>query len=699
MNKLKRVFITCLSFVSMASIVCHANTVRPYAGMSESLEIHILQLGDDEAPRIHQAALAAIKEMNVPDHQLLLTWAKLQRLLAATHFIENGLLLERSRDAIFVLLMDLDAALGGLLPLLASGNKDESILARAVIDEISEALKKSKIQPLPGTAPLLAKALSSQNVRIRETASRLLGVIPAHAEAAVPGLIVAMNDENQDVQTAAVAASGEIAVAIPAVHPEIVKTLIALTHDSRYVQIAAVDALGDIAKAIPEVQLEIAERLIELLNTPNFLIAPWGLKPQKSHGFQRRSFDYSNFHVRLASNLGSIGAAAVPLLVEAMNATDPSVRHHAAIALAGISPEHDEATIPILIEALASPHSVTREIATYNFVELAKQSALVNKVLHALVQLLESTDDTVENRVARPEAVAALYGVITSSIYNLEEDSSTPVVNPEKKLEIVEKLIAALNTPNFVTGLFGRGRKHPSMGYLSNFHVDVVKYLLLIGDAVVPLLVEAMEATDAGVRHHAAIALAQIGSQHYAAIVAGLRHHAAIASEHYQATIPILAEALASPHLHTRKEAVYTLKRLAEQAPLADEISSIFANVLETTSYVDVILYGSTFHDIVASVAGALTHINTPAAIELLQSENSYVQELVATAIAYATIQKPEMVGPEIKQRVIEILALSTIKEIGNQELIAKTKRRIEASKAVKEFENQRLEDKNRQKE
>ena len=666
MHKLKRVFITCLSFVSMASIVCHAHMVRPYAGMSESLEIHILQLGDDEAPRIHQAALTAIKEMNVPDHQLLLTWAKLQRLLAATHFIENGLLLERSRDAIFVLLMDLDAALGGFLPLLASDNQDEPILARLVIAQIGEALDASIIKPLPGTASLIAESLNDSEAEVRETASRLLGVIPAHAEAAVPGLIVAMNDENQDVQTAAVAASGEIAVAIPAVHPEIVKTLIALTHDSRYVQIAAVDALGDIAKAIPEVQLEIAERLIELLNTPNFLIAPWGLKPQKSHGFQRRSFDYSNFHVRLASNLGSIGAAAVPLLVEAMNATDPSVRHHAAIALAGISPEHDEATIPILIEALASPHSVTREIATYNFVELAKQSALVNKVLHALVQLLESTDDTVENRVARPEAVAALYGVITSSIYNLEEDSSTPVVNPEKKLEIVEKLIAALNTPNFVTGLFGRGRKQPSMGYLSNFHVDVVKYLLLIGDAVVPLLVEAMEATDAGVRHHAAIA-----------------------SEHYEATIPILAEALASPHLHTRKEAVYTLKRLAEQAPLADEISSIFANVLETTSYVDVILYGSTFHDIVASVAGALTHINTPAAIELLQSENSYVQELVATAIAYATIGKPEMVDHEIKRRIIEILAISTIVEIGNPELIAETRRYIEALEAVKEFENQ----------
>lgn len=148
---------------------------------------------------------------------------------------------------------------------------------------------------------------------------------------------------------------------------------------------------------------------------------------------------------------------------------------------------------------------------------------------------------------------------------------------------------------------------------------------------------------------------------------------------------------MASSHLHTRKEAVYTLKRLAEQAPLVDEISSIFANVLETTSYVDVILYGSTFHDIVASVAGALTHINTPAAIELLQSENSYVQELVATAIAYATIQKPGMVGPEIKQRVIEILALSTIVEIGNQELIAKTRQYIEALPAGENLEKRHL--------
>lgn len=380
MNKLKRVFITCLSFVSMASIVCRAHMVRPYQNMSESLEIHILQLGNDEAPRIHQAALAAIKEMNVPDHELLLTWAKLQRLLGATHFIENGLLLSRSRDAIFVLLMDLDEALNGLLPLLASDNKDESILARAVIDEISEALRQSKIQPHAGTVPLLVKALKWQDAQIRKTASRLLGIIPSHAEVAVPALINTVSDEHYTVRRTAISTLGKIAVAIPKVHPEILKALMDLNDDHQDV----LDVLDDLAAAIPEAQLAIVEKMIEMLKVPNFVIP----RNVRIRGYP------SNFHARVAERLESIGAATVPSLLKALDATDVSVQHHAAIALAEIGSEHAEATIPILTEALGSPYRVTQAKAVHALQTLGEQPTLVNLITPVFVKVLETTKDT-----------------------------------------------------------------------------------------------------------------------------------------------------------------------------------------------------------------------------------------------------------------------------------------------------------------
>ncbi len=492
------------------------------------LDSLILQLGD-ENPQVKQDAAAAIKDTNVSHDQILLAWAKVLRLLSGGGISESWRQIE---DAVFRLI-DLDKALGGLLPLLKSDNKDESILTRYMIERIAHKLRNANIKPLPGTATLIAESFNDSVAEVRETASRLLGIIPSHAEAAVPGLINALNDENQKVRATTVSTLGEIAAGIPAVQPEFLKTLMRLTDDSHDVQTAVVDVLGDIAMAIPEVQLEIANKLIDMLNAPNFDIP----------GHRRDG----NFHVRVAECLQSIGAAAVPLLVEAMNATDAGVRHHAAIALAEIGSEHDDATIPILTQALASPYSVTRKFATYRFVDLADRPRLVNPVLQALVQVLESTDDTVNNRVARPTAVLTLDAVITSSILTLK-----------KKLEIADKLIATLNTPNFATGHFQRGGDVLScMEGLSNFHVRVAWCLQSIGAAAVPLLAEAMNATDAGVRQHAAIALAWMGSGHD------------------KATIPILTEALASPHFHTRHTALSALAGLAEGASLVDEITPI----------------------------------------------------------------------------------------------------------------------------
>ncbi len=553
-------------------------TIPRFEGIGDTLDIFILRLGDEGA---RQGAIAAIERLDVADDRIVLAWANLTRLLL------NGRIHKPPRwvqmtDAVFGLI-ELDKALGGLLDSLKGGNEDEVLLARFAIVEIAEGLAYSTLEPPPGTVPLLVEALRDEDARIREEACKLLGVIPSRAKAAVPQLIYVLTDDNEDVRSVAVSTLGDIAVAVPAVQPEITEKLMDLTDESESVRFAIVRALGWIAVATPGVQLKITEKLIEVLKAPNFFIY-----------MQRRN---SNFHVRVTERLASIGSTAVPSLLKALNATDAGVRHHAAIALVQIDSQTAEATIPILIQALASPHPNTRREIVYALVKMATQPTRVNQILQSLGQVLDVTEDTVENRVARPEAAHTLRAIATA----------IPSVQPE----ITEQLISALHTPNFVSGHFGDDRSD-----LSNFHVGVADGLASIRSAAVPSLLEALNATDAGVRHHAAIALAQIDSQ---------------IDEVTIPIIPILTEALASSYLHTRAAAVSTLMRLGERPTLVGQVAPIFVKVLQTTRNTKPIYFGLTFHDLVAS---ALASIDLSEIIKVLRSENAYFQRLAVSAIA-----------------------------------------------------------------
>ena len=130
----------------------------------------------------------------------------------------------------------------------------------------------------------------------------------------------------------------------------------------------------------------------------------------------------------------------MPSLLKALNATDAGVRRHAAIALAKMDSQTAETTIPILIQALVSPHPNTRRTAVDVLVKMARQPTLANQIVRALARVLNGPEDTVENRVARPEAVNTLRGIA--------------VEIPAVRLEITEQLISALHTPNFVSGHF-----------------------------------------------------------------------------------------------------------------------------------------------------------------------------------------------------------------------------------------------------
>ncbi len=561
-------------------------TVPRFEGTGKSLDIFILRLGDEGA---RQGAIAAIERLEVADDRIVLAWANLTRLLVKgrRHNVRRW---EQMTDAVFGLI-ELDKALGGLLDSLKGSNEDEALLARYAIVEIVEGLAYSTLEPPPGTVPLLVESLQDEDARIREMASKLLRVIPSRAKAAVPQLINVLTDANEDVRSAAVFTLGDIAVAVPAVQPEITEKLMDLTDESESVRSAIVRALGWIAVATPGVQLKITEKLIEMLKAPNFFI----YTPRRN----------SNFHVRVAERLASIGSTAVPSLRKALNATDPGVRHHAAIALVK-SDFQTAATIPILIEALASPHPNTRWTAADALARMAKPSKHLNQVIQSLAQVLTGTEDTVENRVARPQA-AAILGQIAIAI---------PSVQPE----IAEKLISALHTPNFVSGHLGGTyftNSHPGDNpYLSNFHVEVAERLASIGSTAVPSLLKALNTADAGVRYHAAIALAEIDSQPDEAAIR---------------IIPILTEALASPYRHTRAEATWALSRLGKRPTLVGQIAPIFVKVLQTTRNTKPIYYDLTFPDRVAS---ALASIDLSETMKVLRSDNAYLQRFAVSAIA-----------------------------------------------------------------
>ena len=580
-----------ITFLVVGSL--EANVVRSFEGTGETLDSFILRLGGSE--RARQGAIAAIEKLEVSDDKIVLAWAHLARLLSRGGILDYPDNVHRWRyttNAVFRLI-DLDKALAGLLDSLKSNNSDESILARFAIEEITDRLKHSTVEPLPGTVPLLVEALQDEDVRIREIASQLLGVIPNHAKAAVAQLIHVLTDDNADVRLAAVSTLGRIAVVIPKVQPEITEQLMGLTDESPAVRSAIVSALGDIAVATPGAQLKITEKLIEVLNAPNFVIY-----------MQHRN---NNLHVQVAKELVSIGPAAVPSLLKALNTTGAGVRHHAAIALARMDSQTAAATIPILIQALGSPHPNTRWTAADALVRMAEWSKHLNQVIQSLAQVLTGTEDTVENRVARPQA-AAILGQIAIAI---------PSVQPE----IAEKLISALHTPNFVSGHLGGTyftNSHPGDNpYLSNFHVEVAERLASIGSTAVPSLLKALNVADGSVRYHAAIALAEIDSQPDEAVIP---------------IIPILTEALASPYRHTRAEAVWALARLGKRPTLASQIAPIFVKVLQTTRNTKLIYLDSTFHDRVAS---ALASIDLSETIKALRSDNAYLQGLAVSSIAW----------------------------------------------------------------
>jgi HEAT repeat protein len=282
------------------------------------------------------------------------------------------------------------------VPALMEALKDED---KDVRQTAAEALGKIGVPAVPA----LMEALKDEDWRVRQAAARALGEIgdpqalPALIQAlkdeyvreaveealgkigvpAVPALIEALKDDDEDVRRAAAGALGEIG------DPQAVPALIeALKDDDEYVRRAAVGALGKIGdlQAVPALLEALKDRdeyvrwaAVGALGEIGMLAVSAVLEALKAEVWRVR--------LAVARALGEIGVPAVPALLDALKAEEWRVRQVAG-ALGKIG---EQQAVPALIQALKDENENVREAAARALRKIGGP--------HALPALLEALKD------------------------------------------------------------------------------------------------------------------------------------------------------------------------------------------------------------------------------------------------------------------------------------------------------------------
>jgi HEAT repeat protein len=212
----------------------------------------------------------------------------------------------------------------------------------------------------------LIQALMDESVRVREAAANALAESGPQAVDAVPALIQALRNEEQDwaLREAASDALGAIgAEAVPAL-------IEALSDEDERVRGAAVGALRDMgpqaSDAIPA--------LVQTLRDEN-----------------------DDVSMDAATALGEIGPQAIPALIEVVGDRDAQVRRGAIVALGFIGPEAKEAA-PLIIQALGEDEEWLVRSGAANALGWIKPDA--SEAVPALVQALGDESQYVRSGAA-----------------------------------------------------------------------------------------------------------------------------------------------------------------------------------------------------------------------------------------------------------------------------------------------------------
>jgi HEAT repeat protein len=265
-------------------------------------------------------------------------------------------------------------------------------------------LRPEKAEGVQYAASEIAKALKSQNPRLRMLAAQALVELKAPRELVAPAMVRALEDADPRVVDRAIDALAALGpqVIIPRIdrplsNPKLrevaVRLLIRFGPDAA----GAVPALIDALESLPE-------------------------DGEEARQFRRGA------HFALAA-IGPAAADAVPLLIEALSSEDPQVRGSAAYALGKIGPAA-EAAVPHLRERLPDLDTKDKIAFVWALLQIVPDDeSLAETAVPYLIEGLEFEEDLAREEAARslgrlgPSARAAV-----TKLQELAENDPSPAV-------------------------------------------------------------------------------------------------------------------------------------------------------------------------------------------------------------------------------------------------------------------------------
>jgi HEAT repeat protein len=246
--------------------------------------------------------------------------------------------------------------------------------------------------------PALVETLEAKDRALRYWAAGALGGVGPEAKGAIPSLLQALGDQDETVRHKSAWALGKIGSDAPRVVPALAA---ALSDKSVAVRFESAFALGTIgAEAKPAVSaLQAATRDGQARVRVVARLALW--RTTGEEGFVRPAVaeaSATNQAVLLDAFVffSSIGAPALPVLLDSLQHREASVRMMAAYALSEIRSSATKA-IPALIQAVRDPDHEVRNMAAF---ALGALGARAEGAAPALARALQDADPEVRDSAA-----------------------------------------------------------------------------------------------------------------------------------------------------------------------------------------------------------------------------------------------------------------------------------------------------------
>ncbi|MCI0378918.1 MAG: HEAT repeat domain-containing protein [Gemmataceae bacterium] len=394
--------------------------------------------------------------------------------------------------------------------------------------------------------PALLQRLQDADVRVRQEAAELLGLIGPPAHKAVAALDKSLGDADPQVRVQA----AEALARISAGHKQALTTLAALVqHEDPTVRRAAVESLGNLgpeaAAAAGKLAVALTDAEAAVRWTAAETLGRIGVEAKSAVPALVAALKDRAVRGSAADALGSIGGdakSAIPALCVLAKDPDKGLRRTAAVALARIGGEGVKPALPVLLEML---HFGDEREFWDAMQQFALLGAAAKEALPEVRKIFEARRDFYAAYLLLGVAGAEAVEAVPIFLPILESGSTDMVWLLGQIPAAAPELIALVRNP-----------KAP------NRHL-AIKTLALIGGkhkAAMPALNGALKDGNATVRREAAAALGSIEPRP-------------------KESVPVLTAALGDSDVHVRLAAAWSL--LAIQAEEAKTIVSPLADLLQ----------------------------------------------------------------------------------------------------------------------